>query len=226
MRKLTLLATGLIVLCAGSLSAAPIFPATQCAAAPGAIIIPPTADKDILFLQSAWTAAGFQCEQSDKLFSDFTTTGNTTGVTMRLILQGTEPNDVHTINFQGNLINAFTVSYTVTVDPMSIERTRRASLDLQNPSETGNPSVTKTVVELSPGVFTGSTTASFLGGPATPITITPHAESLRVTDAYSPNGGSSTGFGNGFTQTAVPEPGTTALLGAGLLLSASSAVDA
>ena len=111
------------------------------------------------------------------------------------------------------------MSYIVTVDPMSVERIKRVSLDLQNPSELGDPSVTKTVVELAPGVFTGSTTASFTGGPATPIIVNPRATSLLVTDVYTPGaGGSSTGFGNGFTQAGpVPEPGTTALLGVGLL---------
>ena len=216
MRKFSLLATGLIVFGVGSLMAAPIIPATQCDVTPGAVVV--TDPIDILFFHDTWTAAGFQCEQSDKIFSDFITTGNTSGVTMRLILQGTPGNDTHTINFNGNLINAFTVSFIVTVDPASTERIRRASLDLSNPSEAGNPTVTKSVVELAPGVFAGSTTASFLGGPAAPIIVSPAASQLMVTDTYTPGvGGSSTGFGNGFVQSAVPEPATTVLFGAGLL---------
>jgi len=215
MRQLTLLATGLIVLGVGSLMAAPVFPATQCDATPGAIVI--TDPIDILFLNATWTAPGFQCEQTDKLFSDFTTSGNASGVTMRLILQGTEPNDIHTINFNGNLVNAFSVSFTVTVDPMSPERTHKVTLDLISPSESGNPTVRKNVTELAPGVFSGSATATF-AVPAIPIIVNPAASSLRVTDIYTPGiNGSSTGFGNGFFQQAVPEPGTTALFGAGLL---------
>src|SRR5690242_16881380 len=101
MRHLSLLVTGLITLCVGQLTAAPVFPATTCDATPGAVVV---ADpNDILFFNPTWTAPGFQCLQSDKLFSDFTTTGNTSGVTMRLTLQGTAPNDVHTINFTGDL---------------------------------------------------------------------------------------------------------------------------
>ena len=99
MRKLTILATGLMVLGVGSLTAAPVFPATQCDVTPGAVVI--TDPMDILFFNATWTAPGFQCEQSDKLFSDFTTSGNASGVTMRLILQGTAPNDVHTITSKG-----------------------------------------------------------------------------------------------------------------------------
>jgi len=191
-------------------------PVPQCDAIPGAQDF--NDGIDILFTHAIWAAPGFQCEQSDKIFSNFTTTGNTDSYTMRLILQGTEGNDIHTISFGGNLITAFSVAFTVTVDPMSNERTRRVSLDLNKPSETGNPTVTTNVVELSPGVFTGSTSSSFLGGPATPIIVNPPATSLRVTDVYTPGaGGSATGFGNGFTQVSIPEPGTTVLFGAGLL---------
>src|SRR3954470_19679960 len=99
MQKLTLLAIGLMVLGVGSLTAAPVFPATQCDVTPGAFVIPGSGGTDVLFTEATWTAAGFQCEQHDKLFSDFTASGNTTGVTARMILQGTEPNAVHTINF-------------------------------------------------------------------------------------------------------------------------------
>jgi len=164
----------------------------------------------------------FQCEQGDKLFSDFSTTGDTTGVSMHLILAGVPGNDTHTVNFEGNLINPFTVSYTVTVDvAISHERTNMVSLDLFNPSAGiggGNPTVTKTLVTSSvcapnPACTITATAAA----PGIPITLTPPTSSIMVVDAYTPNGGHATGFGNGFIQTSVPEPGTTALFGAGLL---------
>lgn len=215
MRHAISLAISVIVLSVGSLTASPVFPATQCTAYPGAILI--TNPTDILFLNPTWTAPGFQCEQSDKLFSDFTTVGVPSDVTMRLTLQGTPGNDIHTVNFAGDLGTAFTIGFTVTVDPAAIEKTVKVSADLSNPGHMGNPSMTKTVVELAPGVFTGSTTASFLGGPGSPVMVIPPAASLRVTDVYTPNGGAATEFGNAFFQTSVPEPATTALFGAGLL---------
>jgi len=172
-----------------------------------------------MFSFPVWASPGFQCQQDDKLFSDFSAGGAPTDVTVRLTLQGTAPNFVDTINFAGNLSTAFTISYTITVAPTSLERIFQAAADLSNPGHAGNPSVTKTVVELSPGVFTGSTTASYLGGGGTPISVAPTATSLRVTDAYTPNGGAATQFGNSFFQAVpgpVPEPATTALCGAGL----------
>jgi hypothetical protein len=214
MRLLSSLVIGLTVLCVNSLTAAPIIPAVQCTATPGAIVLTPT---DVLFLNPTWKSAGFQCQQDDKIFSDFTSAGVPTDVTMRLTLQGTGPSFVDTITFAGDLSTAFTVMYTITVAPPSTQRIVQATADLANPGHNGNPSLTKTVTELAPGTFTGSTTASFLGGGGAPISIVPAATSLRVTDAYTPNGGAATSFGDSFIQSAVPEPATETLFGAGLL---------
>ena len=209
MRQLTLIVTGLIVFGAASLKAAVI---TDCASVPGANV---ASSNDVLFNYGVWTAPGFTCEQQDKIFSNFNAGGAPTDSTLRLLLQslgGGE--DIHTVVFGGSFTSDFTVGYTVTVDTgISTERIFKVTGDIQNPGGSGSPSNLKTV--FGAGGFTGSTTST-IGSPGIPIGV-PNLTSLDVTDAYTANGGAATNIGNSFFQQTVPEPGTTALFGAGLL---------
>jgi hypothetical protein len=212
MRQLTLIVTALILFSVGSLSAAAV---TDCAAVPGATVASPN---DILFLYSTWTAAGFTCEQQDKIFSNFNPGTAPTDTTLRLLLQTLGGGlDIHTVVFGGSFTSDFTVGYTVSVDTgLSTETIFKVTGDIQNPGSTGSPSNLKMV--MGSGGFTGSLTST-IASPGTPIAV-PNLTSLNVTDSYTANGGAVTGIGNSFFQqvpSGVPEPGTTALFGAGLL---------
>lgn len=197
MRQLMLTVTGLMAMCFG-LSAA-----TVCTTTPTLVHDP----NDVEFTFSQWSTAGFQCTQTTKIYSNFSPSAGMANVSLELVDTGV----THRVVFGGDLTNAFTVSYVVTVccggSPIT-----RVSGDISNPDVFGNPSVTKSFT----GGATGSITFSTLGGGAA-ITI-PGSMTLNVTDVYSPGGGAAQSFGNAFTQTTtVPEPATTALFGAGLL---------
>src|SRR5512142_1497381 len=69
-----------------------------------------------------WRAVGFECEQQDKLFSNFVTTGAIpAGTTLRVSFTELGGLDFHTIQLIGSLRTDFTLRYDIAVtDPARV----------------------------------------------------------------------------------------------------------
>jgi len=170
---------------------------------------------DISITFAVWTSANFNCSQDDKIFSNFSAgAGMPTNTALELQTQTLGPLDLHIVTFNGNFLNAFTVSYDIAVNLVMSpsERIVRVSGDLSNPSAVGNPATTKTVFTEA-GVNLG-TVVSVVGTPGTPLVVNQTA--LHVLDAYVPLGGAAVSISNTFAQSEVPEVTTLLMIASGL----------
>ena len=159
------------------------------------------------------TPSTFSCFQQDKIYSGFIlNSGSVAGVSMEIFFQPVGLVDNHTVQFSGNLTQAFDLEYDVTVD-ISISPDLRLSLvgvDINAAASGGNPTITKSSPNFATIIASKST-----GSQATTI---PNLISVHVHDVYNPNGGAATSSSNSFVETPIPEPGTMMLLGGALLL--------
>ena len=188
--------------------------------------------RTILFTYSQWATdpqmtGSDGCLQEDKIFSNFDPGAAPTDTVMALTLQH-DPitgGDIHTVVFLDDFAFPFTIKYTVRVDTsVTNEVIWKVTGDILNTAAQDDPSLNKRLCDSPiPGTCAGSTfdandTASAAAGPLS--ILVPNLQKLNVTDAYTTVGGvGAEGFSNAFYQvTGVPEPGTTALLGGGLLL--------
>lgn len=169
---------------------------------------------DISIPFATWTAANFNCEQQDKIFSNFSVSGLPTNTVLEVQEQALSPFDFHGVTFNGNFLAGFTVSYDIAIDLVLSPNNRivRVSGDLSNPSDVGNPANVKQIF-LESGAAIGSLT-SMSGSPGTPIITS--VTSLHVIDTYTPNGGAAVSVSNVFAEQAVPEPASAILIGLGL----------
>jgi hypothetical protein len=175
------------------------------------------------------TGPGFTCTQGDKLYSNFVYTGGgTTTASLVNVLFDNSASDIYTVTFTSDNFWTvdFTLSYNVTATApgMAIIGADMAS---NYPIQTGGDAVLSTTITPDGHVFVG-----------TPTNSNPAAHSLApaITVAFLNqfvNGGNCTeaavggcaagnmnqlhDFSNSVVQAAVPEPGTYALLGSGLL---------
>jgi hypothetical protein len=173
---------------------------------------------NITFSYSVWTAAGFTCQQQDKIYSGFTHSGLPTDTSLQLILQAIGPLEFHTVNFLGDFTGVdFTSGFNIAIDPAVLDRVLvQVRGDIQNIPGTGSPSNLKEVS--GAGGFTGSLTSTTASG-GIPIAV-PNLLYLDVTDTFTSAGGGVTAVGNTFIQqntALVPEPASMLLLGSGLL---------
>jgi hypothetical protein len=173
---------------------------------------------DINIPFAVWTAPGFFCETTDKIFSNFATTGAVpVNTTLELQEQTLGATDFHVVTFNGNFINGFSVSYDIAVDQVlsPFAHIVRVSGDLSNPSDVGTPANVKTLF-LESGVMVGQL-ISTANVPGTPIVTDTTA--LHVLDQYAPNGGAAVSVSNTFAeQNQTPEVATVLMIGSGLLL--------
>ena len=210
------------LLCAGSLSAAPIF-TTQ----PSCLSFGTGSATDTSVTFAVFTTANFACQQEDKIYSNFAISGAPTSSTLRFQLQVLGPVDFHVVTLNGNFVDPLSFSYDIAIDQNfggpganSSERITRVTGDISNPSGTGLPFNTKTVAaSLTPAVILGTlvSTTAFGGG-----TINVSETALHVTDTYVPLGGAVVSISNTFVQVgtpnSVPEPLSYTLFGGGLIL--------
>jgi opacity protein-like surface antigen len=224
MRNLTFWATGLLAV--GFLTAtASAAPVASCASLADSSTVTATTEKDV-FNNFAGTFTGLTapptqtstlaCLQQDKIFSNFTLQSGTLpadlGLTLDLATLGGGV-DVHTVNLtSANFGSNFTLTYDLAVSG-STESVVRVTGGILNSPSVSPASLTKTVS--GAGGFTGSTTTS---NSSSSVINVPNLAALTVSDAFTAGSGGVTNIANSFVQsTGVPEPGTTALLGAGLL---------
>jgi PEP-CTERM motif len=221
MRRFTFWATGLVAV--GFLTATANAAPASCASLADSSTITATTEKDV-FNNFAATFTGLtapptqtsslSCLQQDKIFSNFTLQSGTLpadlGLTLDLATLGGGV-DVHTVNLtSANFGSNFTLTYNLAVSG-STEAVVRVTGGILNSPSLSPASLTKTV---SNGAFSGSTTTS---NSTSADIIVPNLTALDVMDAFTAGGGGVTNIANSFVQSSVPEPGTTALLGAGLL---------
>jgi hypothetical protein len=160
--------------------------------------------------------------QQDKTWSNFVFGGLPAGTEVQFTFGKVGGQDVHAIAFQapfGPIGGTFTWSYDISVNSgnpvelfdvaSSIGQSRGSSslmtMLLDNNSNTYMTNFTQT----GPLVTSGTTTVAFKPG----------ADSLVVTDTLTigPQGSDVTSVANSYTQLAVPEPGTLALFGVGII---------
>jgi hypothetical protein len=172
---------------------------------------------DISIPFATWTGANFNCEQADKIYSNFATGAGLPNTTvLELQTQTLGPLDIHVVTFNANFINPFVLSYDVAIDLTLSPNNRivRVSGDLSNPSAIGNPVTTKTV--LTEGGVNLGTVISSVGTPGVPLVISETA--VHAIDAYVAGGGAAVSISNTFAESAVPEPTTLLVIGSGLLV--------
>jgi hypothetical protein len=176
----------------------------------------PANDLSIPF--AVWTGSNFNCEQGDKIFSNFAVgAGLPTNTVLELQTQSVGGFDLHGVTFNGNFLTAFTLSYDIAIDLTQFNgnnRLVRVSGDLSNPSAIGNPATAKAV--FTEGNVLLGTVTSQVGSPGVPLVISQTA--VHVVDAYVPGGGAAVSISNLFAQQQVPEPATLAMIGSGLVL--------
>jgi hypothetical protein len=173
---------------------------------------------DISIQFAVWTSPNFNCEQNDKIFSNFSVgAGLPTNTVLELQMQSVGGFDLHGVTFNGNFLTAFQLSYDIAIDLTQFNgnnRLVRVSGDLSNPSAVGNPATAKAVFTEG-GVLLGTVT-SLVGTPGVPLVISQTA--LHVQDVYVPGGGAAVSISNTFAQQQVPEPATLAMIGSSLIL--------
>ena len=174
---------------------------------------PPT---NISIAFATWTAPGFFCETTDKIYSNFAEAGIPGDTVLNLQEQSLGPLDLHVVTFSSNFLLPFTVSYDIAVDLIlqPLNRIVRVSGDLSNPSAIGNPTTLKTVFEEG-GLNLGTLVSSANGPPATPLTVSETA--LHVVYAYAPMGGAAVSISNTFAEAQVPELIPALLVASGIL---------
>jgi hypothetical protein len=205
---------------AGALQATPILsgPVTQCST----FAVDATNPNDLAIQFAAYSAAGFACEQQDKIYSNFALGALPDTTTLRIQLQPLGLVDFHTVTFNGNFAADFSLSYDIAID-LALSPTNLITSvtgDISNPSNVGTPSNLKTVFSEG-GVMIGTLT-SVPGNPGSAIATANTA--LHVTDVYSADGGAAVSISNTFREdltASAPETYSYLLVGGGFLLLAS-----
>jgi hypothetical protein len=173
---------------------------------------------DISIQFAVWTSPNFNCEQGDKIFSNFAVgAGLPTSTVLELQTQSVGGFNLQGVTFNGNFLTAFALSYDIAIDLTQFggaNRLVRVSGDLSNPSAVGNPATAKAVFTEG-GTLLGTVTSQ-VNSPGVPLIISQTA--VHVADAYAPGGGAAVSISNLFAQQQVPEPATLSMIGAGLVL--------
>jgi hypothetical protein len=184
--------------------------------------VDPSNPNDLAIQYAVFSAAGFACEQQDKIYSNFSLGALPATATLRIQLQPLGLVDFHTVTFNGNFAADFSLSYDIAIDlslsPFNLITS--VTGDISNPSGTGAPSNTKTVFTEG-GVMIGSL-VSVASNPGTAIATANTA--LHVTDVYVADGGAAVSLSNTFREdlsAAAPETYSYLLVGGGFLVLAS-----
>ena len=177
---------------------------------------------DLAIQYGVFSVADFACEQQDKIYSNFSQGALPDTSTLRIQLQPLVGVDFHTVTFNGNFAEDFTLSYDIAID-LALSPTNLITSvtgDISNPSNQGSPSNVKTVFSEG-GVMIGTLT-SVPGNPGTAIATSNTA--LHVEDVYVANGGAAVSISNTFREdltAGAPETYSYLLVGGGFLLLAS-----
>jgi len=161
------------------------------------------------------------CDVGDEEFSGFAALP--TGIGLQFLQTG----NLATVNFvdlSGTGLVAFTESYTTNIDPAAVPAGFTAALTrvaagLQDGNANGNAKLTKTTT----GGFTGTATATDVGGTITPTVISGiSVQSLNIVDMFTIVNGDILNASNTYTvtqtaTTAAPEPVSMLLFGSGLM---------
>ncbi len=220
MKRVFLCVFVICLLGAAAVQAAPILsgPVTPCST----FAVDPSNPNDLAIQFGVFSAAGFACEQQDKIYSNFSLGALPAASTLRIQLQPLTGVDFHTVTFNGNFAADFTLSYDIAID-LALSPTNLITSvtgDISNPSNQGSPSNLKTVFSEG-GVMIGTLT-SVPGNPGSAIATANTA--LHVSDVYAAGGGAAVSISNTFREdltASAPETYSYLLVGGGFLLLAS-----
>jgi len=159
------------------------------------------------------------CYDQDKAYYNFQYSGgNASGITVSIGTTPIGPIDQHTVNFQSSpaWLTPFTLNYIIEViDPNPSEVIYYAALGMTSTSLPGMPNNSSITEVLDPDVGANVTLV------ATPVNIaasaTSYARLIEVSNSVNPSGATITQFTNTFFEQVIPEPGTYAIIGSGLL---------
>jgi hypothetical protein len=214
--KRSFLCLSLMCLLAAAVQAGPVLsgPVAQCSSFDQGATNP----NDLVIPYSVFSVANFACEGQDKIYSNFNLGALPSTSSLRIQLQPLGSVDYHTVTFNGNFANDFSLSYDVAVDLALSPFNHITSVtgDISNPSNQGTPSNTKAVYTEA-GLLLG-TLVSSPGNPGAAIATFETA--VHVADTYLASGGAAVSISNTFRQdlgSSTPEPVSYFLTGAGLL---------
>jgi hypothetical protein len=179
-------------------------------------------------MSSTWDVSTFSCEEGDLIFSNFSATGQATSAN----IQFSDTANVITLDLEGTFNAAFTLGYTVTLDPTAPPantpgtnyQINQVAGSMQDTLDNTTSSLKKTVTIDTGTGSGGSQTVTDTSGTISPVPpggITGFdATKIQIGDTFSyTSGNGNTNIENTFAQTntAAPEPATLSLLGLGLL---------
>lgn len=170
---------------------------------------------------SILTQPGFSCTQQDKIWSNFASTNIPSTNSAVFALVNLPGLDEHTVTILGPFAQntTYNLSYTIGIDTLISPNITFSAVTggILFASPGGTSTLTKSFTDENFAPLPGLIATAI--NPVVSIPVPGLTLTMHVTDAFFTDGSNVTGFANTFTQTElkVTEPGTMALLGAGLL---------